>query len=233
MCGRFAQFSRVSTLEGKFGSVVTKREPSPNYNVAPTDAVLVYRLHPTSGQVELVPLRWGLIPYWSRDPEKTAARFRMINARAESVAEKPAFKWAFRRRRCLIPADGFYEWKKDTRPRQPYFIQMRSGEPMALAGLWERWEAADGSRVIESCTVIVTAANSLVAQLHERMPVIIAPEDHDFWMDHTSSKRKEELMALLKPYPPGELEMWPVSRRVNNPDHKEQDLVQPLQIHSE
>ncbi len=178
MCGRYMITSAREAMKRVF-DVPTLFELAPRYNVAPTQDVPVVRLE--EGERELVMLRWGLIPSWAKDPE---IGNRMINARGETVAEKPSFRSAFRRRRCLVVADGFYEWqKRPDGPKQPYFITVANGGPFGLAGLWERWSDPTEGYPVESCTVITTGANELLKPIHNRMPVIIDPSDFDAWLD--------------------------------------------------
>lgn len=219
MCGRFVQSSPVERYARMFG-VATTVESTPRYNAAPTQPILAVRVAP-SGRRELVPLRWGLIPAWSAGPD---SRYSMINARAETVHQKPAYRDAFRRRRCLIPADGFYEWRQERSGREPYYIRLRDGEPFAFAGLWESWQQPDGER-IDSCTIIVTEANELVRPIHDRMPVILPPESHSAWLD-PDQHDPARLLPLLRPYPAQAMEAWRVSRRVNNPRHDGPDLIE-------
>jgi putative SOS response-associated peptidase YedK len=161
---------------------------------------------------------WGLIPCWAKD---TKIGYKMINARAETVATKPAFRAAYKARRCLIPAEGFYEWKRNVAPSRPHYIHKRDGSPMAFAGLWEPWQAED--ETIESCAIITTEPNELMARLHNRMPVILDPQDFDWWM--TGSV--DEVGQLLLPCPSDELEAYPISRRVNNPRNEGPELLRP------
>src|SRR5262245_7474343 len=177
MCGRFTLTAPRQALKNLF-PLFDFPEVPPNYNVAPTQAVLAVRV--PHGQDKPAPalLKWGLVPGWADDP---AIGNRMINARAETAADKPSFRAAFRKRRCLVLADGFYEWQKVGGKKQPYLIRLRGGEPFAFAGLWEHWER-DG-RAVESCTILTTDANGLVKPLHDRMPVILAPQDFALWLD--------------------------------------------------
>ena len=169
-------------------------------------------------------LRWGLIPAWAPEPR---TGYSTINARAETVAEKPTYRQAFRRRRCLIPADGFYEWQSIGKGKQPYGIAPADGAPFALAGLWERWER-DG-QVLESCTILVTQANALLAPLHDRMPVILDPADEARWLDPALTD-PAALRPLLVPCPPERLRLWPVSSAVNDPRHEGPDLIAPVAL---
>ncbi len=223
MCGRFTLRASREQIAALFQLPLEQVPPlAPRYNIAPTQPVLALRVPHTTGHKELTFLNWGLIPFWADDPK---IGNRMINARAESVADRPAFRAAFRYRRCLIPADGFYEWRKVNGRKQPYLIQHRDASPFAFAGLWEHWER-EGS-VIESCTIITVPPNPLVAELHDRMPAILPEEDYALWLDpHVQDKRR--LLPLLRPYPAERLEAFPVSPRVNNPRNDDPDLVVPL-----
>lgn len=250
MCGRFALTSPTDELAGYF-NVLVKTQLSPRYNIAPTQPVACVRqtvgsaAEPSTPQGpaarELVSLRWGLIPYWAKDP---AIGSRMINARSESVADKPAFKEAFRKRRCLVVADGFYEWKRLQAAKQPYFIFMEDRSPFAFAGLWERWKpgagqldkitgpgrpevtmSADGR--VESCSFLTTGPNELMETIHDRMPVIVPPEHWNTWLDPEIDD-PEALEELLLPYPAEKMRAHPVSTHVNNPGNDDPTCVEPL-----
>jgi putative SOS response-associated peptidase YedK len=219
MCGRFVQAQSPEIYSDALGIDVTDG-PSlpPRFNVAPTLPVLALR---TGRQgLEWVALRWGLIPGWSAGPDN---RFRMINARAETIHERPAFRDPFRYRRCLIPADGFYEWRAECGGRQPYFIRAADGGPLWLAGLWDHWSR--GREAIESCAIVVTAADPTVAPLHDRMPVALGREQALAWLDPTRDE-VDGLRGLLMPTIP--LALFPVSIRVNRPDQEGPDLVAPI-----
>ena len=198
----------------------------PRFNIAPAQAVSVVRMNPREREPrrELVALRWGLIPGWAKDP---AIGNRMINARAETVAEKPAYRVAFRRRRCLVPADGFYEWQRIGGKKQPYFIHMRDDGPFGLAGLWESWEGPDHS-LIESFTVLTTEPNDVVRPIHNRMPVILNESDYSLWLD-PAVKDPGVLAPLLKPYPADSMESYGVGSEVNNPRHDGASCVEPIE----
>jgi putative SOS response-associated peptidase YedK len=222
MCGRFALFSSEEALARTFGVGGVPELPA-RYNIAPTQAVAVVRVAPERRERESALLRWGLVPFWAKDPDIGS---RLINARAETAAERPAFRAAFRHRRCLIPADGFYEWlRRQGGRKQPYFVRMRDGEPFGLAGLWERWEGEDGN-ALESCTVLTTGANAVVAPIHDRMPVIVPPDSFDLWLD-PSVRRSDLLETLLRPYPAAEMVAYPIDERVNNPRIDEESLIKP------
>jgi putative SOS response-associated peptidase YedK len=189
MCGRFTLRTPMTVLIGQFQlGVEAARQLAlfePRYNIAPTQEILAVRVEPKSGEREASPLRWGLIPSWSKEP---ASGPPMINARGESIAEKPSFRTAYRQRRCLIPADGFYEWQKSatSSKKQPYYIHYRDNRPFAFAGLWEAWRgkgAAGEGPTIESCTIVTTSATPALAEMHDRMPVILEPNDYALWLD--------------------------------------------------
>ena len=223
MCGRFALTAPREAVKALF-PLFDLPNVAPNYNVAPTQAVLAVRVPPGQDKPAASLLKWGLVPSWADDP---AVGYRMINARAETVAEKPAFRSAFRQRRCLVLADGFYEWQKVDRKKQPYLFRLRGGAPFAFAGLWEHWER-DG-RALDSCTILTTDANELVKPLHERMPVILAPADFERWLDPKGAKGPE-LQALLRPYPAEAMTAYPVSPHVNNARHNDAECVVPLAV---
>ena len=210
MCGRYGseitpeQLSLLLDVPEEQSAQVIAR-----YNIAPTQLAPVARLS-ASGSRELRMLRWGLVPSWARDATRAA---RLINARSETVAEKPSYRDAYRARRCLVPADGFYEWRRSGRSRLPIHFQREGGLPFAFAGLWERWSSPEDGSDLETFTVLTTAANDLVGQVHDRMPVILTEGALDRWMDPSASER--ELAGLLRPYPSSKMERWEVSIRVN------------------
>jgi putative SOS response-associated peptidase YedK len=220
MCGRFVQHSHPEVYASAF-ELDSLSAVAPRYNLAPTQQVLVVRK--ADERRELVPLRWGLIPSWSKGPE---SGYSMINARAETVDTKPAYRTAFKHRRCLVPTEGFYEWKKKGRTKTPFLIRRKDGEPFGMAGLWERWHGKD-DETIESCTIIVTEANALVRDLHDRMPVIVAPEDYAAWLDPQNTDAE----GLRKMLPPADSAPWTlveVSRKVNSPKNDSPDLIEPV-----
>ncbi len=202
--------------------LVQPPELSPRYNIAPTQPVLAVRQDgsgPRSGDL----LRWGLIPPWSPDPRMGA---KMFNARSETVTDKPAFREAFAGRRCLIPVDGFYEWRKQGAQRQPFYFSARDHRLLALAGLWERWEYP-GGEVIESCSILTTAANKLMRRFHHRMPVILAADQHERWLA-TEPARANDLVPLLSPAAESVLQHWPVAPLVNSVKNDGPELVAPM-----
>jgi putative SOS response-associated peptidase YedK len=225
MCGRFIQSSRAETYAEIFHadlSVDPDRIP-PRFNVAPSQPVLVVR-EPASDHRELAWVRWGLIPSWSKGPD---SRFSMINARAETVHEKPAYRGPLRYRRCLIPTEGFYEWKAEGKLKQPYCIRRTDHAVFALAGLWDLW-LGPGGEELDSCTVIVTEANATVAPIHERMPVILPPDKWSAWLDPTR-QQAAPAAALLTPCDPAVLAVpYRVSRRINRPSNEGPALADPL-----
>lgn len=222
MCGRFSRSRPINEYAEYFVAEPTEAD-SPSYNVCPTDDVLAVVAEPDESR-HLTWLHWGLVPSWSQGPD---SRYSMINARAETLSAKPAYRTAFREHRCLIVADGFYEWRKTPDGKQPYFVHLRSGEPMGFAGLWDHWEAKDGSQHINSATIITTDANSLVAQIHDRMPAIILPGVINRWLD-LSLQNPVQLASLLTPINTELMEAWPVSRKVNSPANQGAELIERL-----
>ncbi len=219
MCGRFTLRTPAHRLAEAFGAHELPNLP-PRYNIAPTqDAAVVRRPREGEGR-ELAMLRWGLVPPWSEGPD---SGYSMINARAETVATKSAFRSAFRHRRCLVPADGFFEWQKVDGRKQPYLVELSDGEPFAFAGLWEHWEGLGGD-VIDSFTIIVTEANELLRPIHDRMPVILDPPDYDLWLEGGPAVARAA-HDLLQPYPAERMVAHPVSRRVNNPRHDDPECI--------
>jgi putative SOS response-associated peptidase YedK len=219
MCGRYTLKTPVEELAEEFGFEASSVELPPNYNVAPTQEVAAVLEEDGKRRLEL--LRWGLIPSWADDPSIGS---RMINARSETAPEKPSFRRAFRERRCLIPADGFYEWQRTNGAKQPYYIRMKEGRPFAFAGLWESWKD-DGGPEIRSCTILTTKPNALAAEIHDRMPVILPAGSYDAWLDPETGR--DELYGLLAPYPEDEMEAYPVSRFVNSPQNNDPRCIEP------
>jgi putative SOS response-associated peptidase YedK len=220
MCGRFTLTAELNLLQENFPWVNIPQPPSPRYNVAPSQPVAVVA---NDGRSQLDYFVWGLIPAWAKDP---AIGSRMINARAETLAEKPSFRNAFRRRRCLVLADGFYEWRKNpSGSKTPIYIQLSTGQPFAFAGLWELWNAPDGSQVY-STTIITTEPNELMAPIHNRMPVILPPDGYAQWLDPTD-RLPASLAPLLRPFPAAEMRAFPVSTLVNSPHNDSPNLIRP------
>lgn len=226
MCGRFT-LTRVEDVARRFGVYGEAPSLTPSFNIAPASEIAVVGAG-AEGHRRLRRLRWGLVPHWADDP---GIGQRMINARAESVTEKPAFKAALQRRRCLIPADGFYEWRRpraaESGPKQPYYVKMADGSPYAFAGLWESWESARGER-IQSTTIITTGANELVSEIHSRMPVILSPERYEAWLD-PRTRDAGEVLPLLAAYPSEEMRAYPVATHVNRPENDDASCIAPVE----
>lgn len=221
MCGRFAvsqyRFTHVEQALGvTFAPVQTK------YNIAPTDSISVIRL--VDDQYVMSEMKWGLIPAWSKTPSPS---FSTINARLETVAEKPAFRSAFKYRRCLIPASGFYEWQTEGNLKQPYYFTLAEGEEMGLAGLWEKWKGADGT-IVQSCTIIVGAPNAMIEKFHDRMPVIIPENHYRDWLN--PSAQTDYLLAMLgSPYLADKIQVCKVGMTVNSVRNDGPELIVPLE----
>lgn len=219
MCGRYLLDAVPADILRAFG-VETPPELKPRYNIAPTQQVPIVRVN-RFGDRELATVRWGLVPSWAKD---VSIGNKLINARADTIREKPSFRTAYKRRRCLILATGFYEWRvaRLGSAKQPMYIGMRDGSPFAFAGIWESWRAPDGD-VVETCAIITTDANELVAPIHDRMPVIVAPASYDRWLDPAIADPGE----LLAPYPADLMMAYPVSTRVNNVRNEGPELIEP------
>ena len=222
MCGRFTLTDPNADIAVQFGLPEMPDIP-PRYNIAPTQSVAAVRLKTGEQSRELVMLHWGLIPFWAKDPKIGA---RMINARSETAAQKPSFRAAFVRRRCLVIADGFYEWQKQNGTKQPFFIHLRDARPFAFAGLWEHWQGPDAS-VIESCTLLTTEPNDFLRPVHNRMPVILNPADYGLWLD-PEIRQPDQIQHLLRPYPAQEMDAYPVSTFVNRPANDSPRCIEPL-----
>ena len=222
MCGRFTLHTRAEQIGEAFHLAgVPARELSPRYNIVPAQDIAIIR-SAERGR-EMVMARWGLIPGWSKESK---SKYATINARIESVAEKPTYRTPFRRQRCLIPADGFYEWKQDAGNKIPHHIRMKDGKVFAFAGLWDHWEGEGESEQIESCTIIVMPANAVMKPIHERMPAIIAAKDYDAWLD-PGVTNKQEIMQYLDSAPSSDLTAYPVSTRVNSAKNNDARCIEP------
>ena len=222
MCGRYLQLSSGAGLAAWFGfeggPAIT-----PRYNIAPSQSVPVVRQADADGRRECVLMRWGLVPSWAKE---ASFNFSTINARSETVASKPAFRNSFKRRRCLVPADGFYEWQATGgKHKQPFVIRPGDGKPLAFAGLWDRWQGPDGD--LESMTIVTTAANDLLRPLHERTPVILPQEHYALWLD-TTVQKPDELTSLMVPYPDALLSVTPVSTYVSSPRNEGPRCLDPV-----
>jgi putative SOS response-associated peptidase YedK len=222
MCGRFALKAPPADIAAHFGLDAVP-EVAPRYNIAPTQDILIVR-HPwraPEARLEAARVKWGLLPAWAKD---TAMAAKLANARGETVAEKPAFRNAFRRMRCLVPADGFYEWEATPSGKQPWFLRLKSQAPLAFAGLWERWQGPDGAP-LETATLITTDANALVRPVHDRMPVILQPADYTAWLGAKTTM--EDLKALLKPLSADLMERYRVSKRMSNARNEGEECMAP------
>lgn len=223
MCGRIALNIKMDDLLDYFQIVGPAPALAPRFNIAPSQEVAAVRVE--EGERRLALLRWGLIPHWANDPK---IGNKLINARGETVHRLPSFRAAFRKRRCIIPARGFFEWQKQGKEKQPFFIYRQDDAPLALAGLWERWFDEKSGQDLETCTVITTEANSLVGRLHTRMPVILEPEDFKLWLTPIENSQ-ETLSSLLRPANEGVLEMYPVSTFVNKPQNEGEECIEPVE----
>jgi putative SOS response-associated peptidase YedK len=229
MCGRFTATRQPSLLAEQFRATpVAVEGHQPSWNVVPTSDILVV-MAGDDGARQLRELHWGLVPKWAKD---ASARNNIINLRAETVVDKPSWKGALARRRCIIPVDSFYEWQDQGkgRKKQPFAIAARDGQPLALAGLWADWRDPDSGEVLWSCTILTTSANQLMRSVHHRMPVILPPEAWDAWLD-PGNHDVERLAELLQPAPEELLAIWPVDPAVSNPRNNRPDLLQPLEGH--
>ena len=218
MCGRFTQTATTEQLIEEF-MLEESFDVEARYNIAPTQTITAVRA--SDGKRKLALLKWGLVPSWSKDPSIGA---RMINARSETVAEKPSFRSAFKKRRCIVPSSGFYEWQKVEGKKEPYFVSLRDKRPFGIAGLWESWEGPDG--FLETCTLLTTSANELVHTIHERMPVILSRDDYGRWLDMNS--KPDELQGLLHPYSSEMMEMYRVDKLVNSPKNDDPSCIAPV-----
>ena len=225
MCGRFTQKSSPNQLGLGITNVVEKADVTSHYNAAPGQEHWVIRQNPKTGERTLDRLWWGLIPHWCKDEEGGR---KPINAKAETVAQLPSFRDAYRHRRCLVPIDNFFEWKaiKTGMPKQPYAIGMKSGEPFALAGIWENWKRPGSEEWVRTFAIITTNSNELVSAIHDRMPVIIAPEDYTRWLSTLDPDPRD----LLVPYPAELMTMWPISTRVNKPENDDASILDRLAL---
>ena len=220
MCGRFTLQTPEAQIRKAFH--LQNTEPldlSPRYNIAPSQDIPIIR-NAENGH-ELILAQWGLVPHWSKESK---TKYSTINARIETVAEKPTYRIPFRSQRCLIPADGFYEWKLLNGHKIPHYIRMRTGGVFAFAGLWDKWEGE--GKILDSCSIIVMPANEVIKPVHERMPAIIAPAHYDLWLDPRITE-KEEIMEYLNSAPSGALKFYPISPWVNSPEHDDERCIKP------
>jgi putative SOS response-associated peptidase YedK len=223
MCGRYRRTTQEEELARRYNIPIPMQTDLPiSWNIAPSQNVLVVRFNSETGRRSLDALRWGLIPSWAKD-EKIA--YKTINARMETVDTAPSFRAAFIKRRCLIPADGFYEWRKIGGPKAPFSIAMKDDRPFAFAGLWEGWKAPGSDDWLRTCTIITTEPNELLAQIHNRMPVILPEEHHAAWLGEISVP---DLKPLLRPFPASEMKMLEISPRVNRPENNDPEIIRPF-----
>ena len=220
MCGRYFLTTPGAVLAEAFG-LAAAPELTPRWNVAPSQRVPIVRASAAGGR-ELALVRWGLVPFWAKE---AAIGNRLINARGESLGEKPAFRDSYRKRRCLVPADGFYEWQKVGAVKQPWLLRLRGGGVFGLAGLWSSWRDPASGEPLESCAIVTTTPNELAATVHDRMPVLLPRARYDAWLDPAAGP--SELAPLLAPYPAGEMEAYPVSKLVNSPARDEPGCIEP------
>jgi len=225
MCGRYRLSRRKQLIEEHFDCGPWDEEWSPCFNIAPTLAVPVIRQHPKEPVRQLSLMKWGLIAHWAKDPSVATST---INARSETAATKPAFRDPLRLRRCLIPADGFYEWSRTGKSKQPYCFEVNDGELFAFAGLWDRWKDPSGNW-IRTCSILTTAPNAVTSPVHDRMPVILEPDNYDLWLD----PRMSDVGAatdLLKPYDARLMRCYPVSTRINHVGNDDEECSRPVEI---
>ncbi len=220
MCGRFAQIEPISTIIKTFFIDEVMTDVIPSYNITPGSHIL--SVIKKDGKRFLAGHQWGLIPHWAKEP---SIGHKLINARGESVHQKPSFREAFKSKRCLIPASGFYEWKNEGKIKIPYYIKLKSGAPFGFAGLHETWTSKSGEEV-NTCTIITTGANAIMNPIHDRMPVIIPPNRQDLWLDATVLP--DEVLGLIAPYPDDEMELYPVSTMVNSPRNDSAECIARL-----
>jgi len=225
MCGRYRLLRRKQIIEEHFDSVSGEEDWSPRYNVAPTQPVPIIRQNPKEPVRQLSLVRWGLIPSWSKDTSGAAS---MINARSETAATKPAFRDPLANRRCLVPADGFYEWKKTGKAKQPYCFEINDGALFAFAGMWERWKDPSGNW-IKTCSILTTTPNAVTSVVHDRMPVILEPNNYDLWLD-PGMTNVDAACDLLKPYDARLMRCYPVSARVNHVANDDEECSAPAEM---
>jgi putative SOS response-associated peptidase YedK len=225
MCGRYRLSRRKQIVEAHFSSASGEEDWNPRYNIAPTQPVPVIRQNPKEPRRELSLFRWGLIPSWASDSSGAA---RMINARSETVGSKPAFGDALKRRRCLIPADGFYEWVRVGKTKQPYCFEVGCAELFAFAGIWDRWKDPSGN-CVTTCTILTTTPNAVISAIHDRMPVILDPDSYDLWLD-PGMQNASAASELLKPYAAQFMRCYPISTRINHVANDDEEASAPVEL---
>jgi putative SOS response-associated peptidase YedK len=224
MCGRYKLSRRKQIIEEHFGSAPWDDDWNPRYNIAPTQPVPVIRQHPKEPVREVSLMKWGLVPNWAKSPSVAG----MINARSETAATKPAFRDPLKFRRCLIPADGFYEWMRTGTAKQPFCFEVNDGELFAFAGLWDGWKNAEG-QWIKTCSILTTVPNAVTATVHDRMPVILHPDSYDLWLDPGMTD-VQVIAELLKPYDARPMRCYPVSMRVNSTANDDEECARPVEF---
>lgn len=227
MCGRYRLSRRKQIIEEHFDSLSGEEDWAPRYNIAPTQPVPIIRQHPMEPCRDLSLVRWGLIPSWAKNASGTAM---MINARSETAATKPAFRDALANRRCLVPADGFYEWLRTGKAKQPYCFEVSEGKLFAFAGIWERWKDPSG-QWIKSCSILTTTPNAVTSAVHDRMPVMLDRAGYDLWLD-PGMKNVDAVSEMLKPYDAGAMRSYPVSNRVNYVANDDAECSTPIELES-
>jgi putative SOS response-associated peptidase YedK len=225
VCGRYRLSRRKQIIEEHFETADWQEDWSPRFNVAPTQPVPVVRQHPKEPRRDLSLMRWGLIPSWAHDPSAAA---KMINARSETAATKPAFRDPMKFRRCVIPADAFYEWQRTAKSKQPFCFEVNGGELFAFAGLWDRWKGPSGQWV-KSCSILTTTPNAVAARVHGRMPVILDPASYDLWLD-PGMTNTQVITELLKPYDAQSMRCYPVSTLINHVANDDAECSTPTQV---
>jgi putative SOS response-associated peptidase YedK len=225
MCGRYRLSRRKQLIEEYFDTAAWEDDWQPRYNIAPTQPVPVIRQHPKEPVRQVSLMKWGLIPHWAKDP---SIAMNAINAKSETVATKPAFRDPFRLRRCLIPADAFYEWRRTGASKQPYCFEVRGGELFAFAGLWDGWKDSNG-RWVKTCSILTTTPNAVTATVHDRMPVILDPDCYDLWLDH-GVRDVATVAKLLKPYDATLTRCYPVSTRINRVANDDEACSRPADL---
>lgn len=225
MCGRYRLSRRKRIIEEHFDTVDWQDDWNPRYNIAPTQPVPVIRQHPKEPVRQISTMRWGLIPSWAKD---TSGAARMINARSETAHSLPAFRDAMKQRRCLVPADGFYEWQRRGSAKQPFCFEVANGGLFAFAGLWERWRDPSG-QWIKTCSILTTTPNAVTTAIHDRMPVILQPDSYDLWLD-PGMTNVQVVSELLKPYDARSMRSYPISSRVNHVGNDDEECSRPAEI---
>jgi putative SOS response-associated peptidase YedK len=225
MCGRYRLSRRKQIIEEHFDTADWQEDWSPRYNIAPTQPIPVIRQHPKEPIRQISTMRWGLVPSWAKD---TSGAARMINARSETAATKPAFRDPLRYRRCVIPADAFYEWKRTATSKQPYCFEVNDGELFAFAGLWDGWKDASGQWV-RSCSILTTTPNAVTSAVHDRMPVILGKDDYDVWLDPGMTD-VQIVSELLKPCDARTMRCYPISKRINHVANGDEECSRPVEL---